>query len=72
MLTGSGNPIQEERLEDYLVRGLIDFDDIDYEEHADLLYKLSAQVVEHGSGRTCPTRRRSTTSSSTTSTPWSS
>ena len=27
--------VPESRLEDYLVRGLIDFDDIDYDEHAD-------------------------------------
>jgi len=39
--------VQEERLEDYLVRGLIDFDDIDYDEQADLLYKLAGQVVSH-------------------------
>ena len=39
--------IEEERLEDYLVRGLIDFDDIDYDEQADLLYKLAGQVVAH-------------------------
>jgi len=37
----------EERLEDYLVRGLIDFDEINYEEHAALLYKLAGQVVRH-------------------------
>jgi type III restriction enzyme len=37
----------EERLEDYLVRGLIDFDDVSYDEQADLLYKLAAQVVTH-------------------------
>ncbi len=41
---GSGI-IQEKRPEDYLVRGLIDFDDISYDEHAKLLYKLSGQVV---------------------------
>jgi len=39
--------IEEERLEDYLVRGLIDFDDIDYDEQADFLYKLAGQVVAH-------------------------
>ena len=39
--------IEEERLEDYLVRGLIDFDDIDYDGQADLLYKLAGQVVAH-------------------------
>lgn len=38
---------REERLEDYLVRGLIDESDIDYDEHADLLYDLAGQVVAH-------------------------
>ncbi|MBZ0170489.1 type III restriction enzyme, res subunit [Candidatus Methylomirabilis lanthanidiphila] len=37
----------EQRLEDYLVRGLVDFDDIAYDEHADLLYDLAGQVVRH-------------------------
>jgi type III restriction enzyme len=37
----------EKRLEDYVVRGLIDFDDINYDEQADLLYKLAGQVVTH-------------------------
>ncbi len=41
---GSGI-IQERRPEDYLVRGLIDFDDVSYDEHAGLLYKLAGQVV---------------------------
>lgn len=41
---GSGI-IKEKRPEDYLVRGLIDFDDISYDEHAGLLYKLAGQVV---------------------------
>ena len=35
----------ESRMEDYLVRHLIDFDEIDYDTHADLLYKLAEQVV---------------------------
>ena len=35
----------EERLENYLVRGLIDYDDISYDEHAALLYKLSGQLI---------------------------
>jgi len=46
-LEDAGGFIQEERLEDYLVRGLIDFNDIDYDEQADLLYKLAGQVVAH-------------------------
>ena len=37
----------EERLEDYVVRGLIDFDDVSYDEQADLLYKLAGEVVAH-------------------------
>lgn len=41
---------QEVRLEDYIVRGLIDFDDINYDEEADLLYDLSKQFVHHLSG----------------------
>jgi type III restriction enzyme len=39
--------IEEFRLEDYLVSGLIDFDDIAYDEHADLLYDLAGQGVNH-------------------------
>jgi type III restriction enzyme len=41
---GSGI-IKEKRPEDYLVRGLIDFNDICYDEHSKLLYKLAGQVV---------------------------
>jgi len=37
----------EERLENYLVRELIDFDDISYDDHAALLYKLAGQMVRH-------------------------
>jgi type III restriction enzyme len=39
--------IREERAEDYIVRALIDFDDIAYDDHADLLYELSSQVIAH-------------------------
>ena len=35
------------RLEDYLVAKLIDFDEIDYDAHAELLYDLASQVVTH-------------------------
>jgi len=38
---------EEARLEDYLVRHLIDFKDIDYMTHADLLYDLASQTVRH-------------------------
>jgi len=37
----------EARLEDYVVSGLVDFDDISYDDHADLLYDLATQTVEH-------------------------
>ncbi len=44
----SGNAvIPESRLEDYLVRGLMDFEDINYDEVAELLYDLSGQMIRH-------------------------
>ncbi len=39
--------IDEARLEDYVVSGLVDFDDVSYDVHADLLYDLAAQTVKH-------------------------
>lgn len=39
--------IEEARLEDYVVSGLVDFDDISYDDHADLLYNLATQTVRH-------------------------
>lgn len=39
--------IEESRLEDYIVRGLVDFDDVSYDDHADLLYDLGSQTVQH-------------------------
>ena len=39
--------IEEERLEDHIVSGLIDFNDISYDDHADLLYDLAGQTVRH-------------------------
>jgi type III restriction enzyme len=39
--------IEEARLENYVVGGLVDFDDISYDDHADLLYDLAAQTVQH-------------------------
>ena len=39
--------IEEARLEDYVVSGLMDFDDISYDDHADLLYDLAGQTVRH-------------------------
>lgn len=37
--------VREERLEDYIVKALIDQPEINYDKHADLLYKLAGQVV---------------------------
>jgi type III restriction enzyme len=39
--------IEESRLEDYVVSGLIDFDDVCYDDNAELLYDLAGQVVQH-------------------------
>ncbi len=39
--------ISESRPENYIVHGLVDFDDISYDEHADLLYDLAGQAVKH-------------------------
>ena len=42
--------LKEQRLEDYIVHALVDFDDIDYFTHAELLYDLSSQMVQHLQG----------------------
>ncbi|ACO81305.1 Type III restriction enzyme, res subunit [Azotobacter vinelandii CA] len=39
--------LRENRFEDYIVKKLIDFDDIDYFTQADLLYDLAGQAAEH-------------------------
>ena len=39
--------LAESRLEDYIVHALVDYDDIDYFTHADLLYELAGQMVKH-------------------------
>lgn len=39
--------LKENRSEDYIVHALVDFDDIDYSTHADLLYGLAGQMVQH-------------------------
>lgn len=46
-LQDNGAVSTEQRLEDYLVRSLIDFEDISYDDHAELLYKLAGQMVAH-------------------------
>ncbi|MBY0113634.1 MAG: DEAD/DEAH box helicase family protein [Phycisphaerales bacterium] len=47
MLARGTGIVEEDRLEDYLVRGLIDFDDVDYSTTSELLYKLAEQMVKH-------------------------
>lgn len=39
--------VEEKRLEDYVVGGLVDFDDVSYDDHSDLLYDLALQTVKH-------------------------
>ncbi len=43
----AGVGFREAQLEDYIVHALVDFDDIDYFTHADLLYDLAGQLVQH-------------------------
>ncbi len=35
------------RLEDYVVEHLVDYDDISYDEHAELIYDLATQSVDY-------------------------
>ncbi|MDD5581284.1 MAG: DEAD/DEAH box helicase family protein [Methylobacter sp.] len=37
----------EAKPENYIVHALIDYDDVSYDNHADLIYDLAAQAVEH-------------------------
>ena len=47
VLYGQSSTIGEARLEDYIVRELIGFDDVSYDEHAELIYGLAGQAVAH-------------------------
>ncbi|WP_085317629.1 DEAD/DEAH box helicase [Derxia lacustris] len=47
LLYGRSSIVQELRLADYVIRELIDFDDISYDDHGDLLNELAEQVVAH-------------------------
>jgi type III restriction enzyme len=47
LLYGQSSFVTEQRLEDYIVRELIGFDDISYDAHAERLYSLAAQAVGH-------------------------
>lgn len=42
-----GEKAQEACLEDYIVRNLMDLNEIDYDSHAEMLYKLAGQLVNH-------------------------
>ncbi len=39
--------MDEEKLEDYIVGMLMDYADVSYDDQADLLYKLAAQMIQH-------------------------
>ena len=44
---GQAALVTEERAEDYIVRDLIDYDDVSYDDHAELIYELAGQAVSH-------------------------
>lgn len=46
-LKGARTFAKDQRLEDYLISALMDYTDIDYDRHADLLYRLAEQLVRH-------------------------
>jgi type III restriction enzyme len=46
-VTVSNDGAREKRMEDYVVAGLVDFDDVSYDTNADLLYDLATQTVSH-------------------------
>lgn len=46
-VTVSNQGYKEPRLEDYVVAGLVDYDDVAYDTNADLLYDLASQTVKH-------------------------
>lgn len=50
--------LKEQRPEDYIVHALVDFDDIDYFTHADLLYDFAGQMVQHLLGYLSETEAR--------------
>lgn len=47
LIAGGTGIVYEKRPEDHIVKALICYDDIDYDGHADLLYKLAGQLVAH-------------------------
>jgi type III restriction enzyme len=47
ILYGESSAVSETHLENYIVRELINYDDVSYDEHAELIYTLSGQAVTH-------------------------
>ena len=44
---GEAAVVEEKRFTDYIVRELINFDDVSYDDHADFIYQLADQAVTH-------------------------
>jgi type III restriction enzyme len=44
---GEAAVVEESRFADYIVRELINFDDVSYDDHADFIYQLADQAVMH-------------------------
>jgi type III restriction enzyme len=44
---GEAAVVEESRFADYIVRELINFDDVSYDDHADFIYELADQAVTH-------------------------
>ena len=44
---GEAAVVEESRFADYIVRELINFDDVSYDHHADFIYQLADQAVTH-------------------------
>ena len=44
---GEAAVVEESRFADYIVRELINFDDVSYDDHADFIYQLADQAVTH-------------------------
>jgi type III restriction enzyme len=47
LLYGQSSTVAERRDEDYIVRELVDFDDVSYDDHSEFLYQLAGQAVQH-------------------------
>ena len=47
VFSGLKEKSSEERLEDYLIQILMEFEDVSYDEQSDLLYDLSSQLITH-------------------------